>query len=134
MQLFSNLLKKRIKIFSHIALHEFYQVDGGHLILNQEIQDDHVEIGEKIPAVGMFTIYWLLNKKMKVGYYFTSEFRTVNHGGYLVTFLNNGAGKATTAQLTLKTDKLVIYNYPNRGTLAISPEVNDEVQVILEEQ
>lgn len=43
-------------------------------------------------------------------------------------------GEATEHELLLRLNTLVIYNYPNRGTIAISPTVNESVAKVLEHQ
>lgn len=112
----------------------FYEVEGGFAIFKHTLKAGPILKGPQIPLNCMFEAYWLLRGSEKVGYYFTSQFQTANHGGYLVTWMNNGAGKATSVEIMLKTDELVVFNYPNRGTLAITPAVNEEISNIFDEQ
>ena len=75
----------------------------------------------------------LLLEGRRVGYLLRSSFTTINGGGYLLAYLK-GRGLADSHEVLLKLDNLVIYNLPNRGILAVSPEVGTAIAQILESQ
>jgi hypothetical protein len=75
-----------------------------------------------------------MRDRERVGWSFVSQFQVENHGGYLLTYISKGAGKATTVDTLVKTDDMIVYNYPNRGSLIISPRVNEDIAGVLEEQ
>lgn len=112
----------------------FYKLGSGHAIFKEKTAAGELTKGAQIPLSCMFQAYWLLRGKDRVGYYFVSQFQVDNRGGYLVTYLNNGAGKADSVEVMLKTEHLVVFHYPNRGTLIISPSVSEDVQTIFQEQ
>lgn len=91
-------------------------------------------LGRNIPLQGMFELFELLGPNdVLVAYLFKSPFAMEARGGYLVTFLK-GRGQADSHEVVLKLEHLIIYNFPNRGTLAASPRVKDEISQILESQ
>ena len=69
----------------------------------------------------------------RVALCFNSQFTVVNGGGYLITYMNK-KDPVTEFNLLVKTPQVVIYNYPNRGTLVISPRVSPDIQGFIEEQ
>ena len=90
--------------------------------------------GRRIPLTGMFELYEMLgHQDLLVGYLFKSSFAMEALGGYLVTFLK-AKGQADSHEVVLKLDHLIVYNFPNRGTLAASPKVKDSITQILESQ
>lgn len=112
----------------------FYELGEGFALFQQPQKAGIITIGPRVPVSCMFEVYWLTRNGDKIGHYFVSQFQTVNHGAYVVTFLNNGVGKATLVEVLLKTDTLVIYNYPNRGTLIVCPVLTDDLLTIFQEQ
>jgi len=86
-----------------------------------------------LPISCMFNISLVMIDDVKSGFHFTSRFTTDNHGSFLVTYLQNKP-LAENAEVLLKSPELVVYHFPNRGTLAISPSVSDLVQSIFEDQ
>lgn len=92
-----------------------------------------LEVGKQLSLAGMFELFELVCDKVKVGYIFRSSFTTENKGGALVTYLKN-KGLAEDYETLLRIDTLVIYNFPNHGTLAVSPKVSDVVQKVLDNQ
>jgi hypothetical protein len=130
----ANALAPKIELNIDADPGYFYELEGGHALFKDKTTRGPLVKGPQIPLNCMFEAYWLIRKDEKVGYYFVSQFHTANHGGYLVTWMNNGAGKASSVEVMSKTDQLVVFNYPNRGTLVISPKINEEVQTIFSEQ
>lgn len=112
----------------------FYELGEGFALFNEPQKAGNLSVGPRIPVSCMFEVYWLTRNGQKIGHYFVSQFQTVNHGAYVVTFLNNGVGKATLVEVLLKTETLVIYNYPNRGTLIVCPVLSEDLQTVFEEQ
>lgn len=113
----------------------FYSTDLGFTLYSQELKQGTVlKIGERIPVACMFEVRWLLLDGRKIGYLFNSQFQVTNKGGYIMTYMNSGAGKASAVEVLVKTDTLVVYHFPNHGTLVISPYIGNDIQNILEEQ
>ena len=92
-----------------------------------------LHLGRQIPITGMFEIYELMLGERRVAYLFRSSFTVRNGGAYLCAFLQN-KGLATEFEVLLKLGSLVVYNYPNKGTLAVSPVGSASVMKILEAQ
>lgn len=115
--------------------HLFYELDGGHAIFRHPITQRVVlTVGDRIPLSCMFEGYWMLVHGERVGYIFSSQFQTMNSGGYIVAYMEAKRGLATSSETLLKTDDLVIFNFPNKGTLIVSPKIGDETITIFEEQ
>jgi len=115
--------------------HLFYSTDLGFALYNKPLtQGTVLSVGEKIPVACMFDAHWLLLGPEKIGYLFNSQFQVSNKGGYIMTYTNSGIGKATAVEVLVKTDTLVIYHYPNHGTLIISPHIGIDIENILDSQ
>lgn len=115
--------------------HLFYELDGGHALLRTAIpKRTTVSVGDKIPLSCMFDAYWLLVRGERVGYLFCSNFQVQNSGGFICAYMGAKRGLATTVEVLLKTDEVIIYNFPNKGTLIVSPSIGDETRTIFEEQ
>lgn len=115
--------------------HLFYELDGGHALFRQRIPfRSEFVIGDRIPLSCMFEGYWLMIGTERVGYIFSSQFQTVNNGGFIVTFMEAKRGSATTSETLLKTDDICVFNFPNKGTLIVSPAIGEETVTIFEEQ
>jgi hypothetical protein len=116
--------------------HLFYEANGGFSLFTRPVpKRTTIEIGPRIPLACMFTANWLLVGDERVGYFFQSEFQTLNQGGYVATFLESKRGAATAVEVVLKIDKvLVVYNYPGKGSLIVSPRVSDALNLIFSEQ
>lgn len=111
----------------------FYEVGGGFLMPIKSLGHATPFVIDKVlPVQCMFDIYLAHSNGERVGFYFTTRFEVTNGGGYLLTTMHKK--KATDAEVLIKTDELVVYNYPNRGTLAISPKVSQEIETIFDEQ
>lgn len=112
----------------------FCTLDKGFLLPVKDLKSG-TEITEmtRLPVGGMFTINLCFIDGERVGFYFTTAFVVDNAGGYLVTYMARKK-EATEIEVMIRTDELVVYNYPNCGTLAISPLVNEDVLTIFEEQ
>jgi hypothetical protein len=92
-----------------------------------------ITVGQRLPVSCMFDVHFALVEGARVGFLFTSRFEVKNGGSYLMTYLNN-KGPATEHETLVKDENLVIFHYPNKGTLAISPLVNPEIDTIFTEQ
>lgn len=116
--------------------HQFIELGAGYVLLKQRIPaQTEVTIGDVIPMSGMLETRWLMQGTVRVGYYFTTQFKAMNGGGYLVAFIESKRGTATTAETLLKIkDELVMFHFPNRGTMAISPVIGEEIISIFAEQ
>jgi hypothetical protein len=112
----------------------FYSIDQGYALFVEDQRPGELTRGPAIPLKCMFQGFELLNGQKKVGYYFESPFKSKNHGGYIVAHLHN-KGPAEHVEILLKIkDLMVVYHYPNRGTMIVSPKIGEEVQIIFEEQ
>lgn len=112
----------------------FYEISGQYVLPTKAIAEDQVlTLGNKLSLSCMFTIHFVLLDGERVGFAFSSQFTTHNGGSYLMTYLRN-KGQATEHETIIKDDDLVVYHYPNKGTLAISPLVNSELITVFEEQ
>ncbi|BAG41602.1 hypothetical protein [Ralstonia phage phiRSL1] len=115
----------------------FYALGEGFALFKEVTDPCTVIVDQPIPLNGcMFDAFWLRRvvDNERVGYWFRSQFHTVNRGTFVVAHLNSQAGKAANVEVMLKTDHLIIYNYPNKGTLLLCPQANQRVQEIFEEQ
>lgn len=125
----------KFTVASDSEAHLFHSTDLGYTLYTKNIgQGSVLTVGDRIPLACMFDAHWLTLNKEKIGYLFTSNFQVVNRGGYIMTYMNNRAGKASAVEVLVKTDTLVIYHYPNHGTLVVSPHIGQDVQTILSEQ
>ena len=71
--------------------------------------------------------------KILVGYYFSSRFNITYNKAFVFAHLVNKS-KTKECNKIFASENIVILEYPNCGTLAISPDCNPEYQVILDEQ
>lgn len=92
-----------------------------------------VMVGPRLPITCMFDINFALVDGVRVGFIFASRFEVKNGGAYLLTYLRN-KGQATEHETLVKDEHLVVFHYPNKGSLAISPLVNQEIDTIFTEQ
>jgi hypothetical protein len=135
MGLFTQERPSELTVALNSEAHLFYSTDLGYALYNKEVPQGAVlRIGDKIPVACLFEVRWLLLNNEKLGYLFNSQFQVTNKGGYLMTYLNKGVGKATSVEVLVKTDTLVIYSFPNTGALAISPHIGQDIETILLEQ
>jgi hypothetical protein len=112
----------------------FHELSGSWFLPTEEIQaSTEITIGPKLPVTCMFEINFALVNGERVGFIFTSRFEVENGGTYLMTYLRN-KGQATEHETLVKDETLVVYHYPNKGTLAISPVVNQKIATIFDEQ
>jgi hypothetical protein len=112
----------------------FYETGAGFFLPTKSLlMRTAVTVGQKLSVESMFSIYLASSNGERVGFFFTTRFEIVNGGGYLLTHLQNKK-PATEVNVIVKTDDLVVYDYPNRGTLAISPLVSSDIITIFEEQ
>lgn len=94
-----------------------------------------VQVGDKLSLTCMFNMNWIVSAEdgRQLGLLFRSHFEVVHQGGYLLTYMQNRP-KATEYDRLVYNDYLVLYNYHNRGSLAISPKVSADITAIFEEQ
>jgi len=113
---------------------EFYELQGLYFLPLIELPSG-IEItrGPQLPLSCMFEISFAMCGSERCGYFFSSRFEVRNGGSYLLTHLKN-KGPATQSETLIKDETLVVFNYPNRGSLAISPLVNQEIDHIFTEQ
>jgi hypothetical protein len=113
---------------------EFYELAGLYFLPLQDLAaGTALVLGPRLPLSCMFEIHFAMIGSERVGYFLQSRFEVVNGGGYLQTYLK-GKGPAKETEVLIKDETLVVYNFPNRGALAITPLVNSEIETILTEQ
>jgi hypothetical protein len=115
----------------------FYELGGGYALNKgpHALPDDAVlKVGPAIPLSCMFDCYWLLHEGQKVGYYFRSTFQVLNDGGYVCAYMGAARGAADRVEILLNTEELVVFHYPGKGTMIISPHVGTELTQIFTEQ
>lgn len=123
-----------IKTLLDMKAHEFYSMAGGFLLPTVDLkQGTEVDVDSKLPVSCMFDVSLAHSNKIRVGFFFKTAFEATNHGGYLITHMQNRRC-ALGCEVLIKNEDLVLYNYPNRGTLAISPKVNKDIETIFDEQ
>lgn len=113
---------------------EFYELPGFYFLPLLDIgSGTDLTVGPRLPLSCMFEIHFAMIGSERVGYFFQSRFEVRNGGSYLQTYMRN-KGLATVTEPLIKDETLVVYNFPNRGALAISPLVNEEINTIFLEQ
>lgn len=112
----------------------FHELGGLYLLSTESIQEGRtLTKGQQLSLTCMFDIYFALLDGQRVGMFFAPHFEVENGGAYLLTYLRN-KGVATEHETLIKDENLVVYHYPNKGTLAVSPKVNQEIDHIFQEQ
>lgn len=112
----------------------FYEIRGGYFLPLKYIKaSTELDIDRAIISGRMFEIHFVLLNGERSGFFFTSKFSILNGGSYLLTYLKSKK-KAHECEVLIKTDELVVYNYPNRGMLAISPLVGAQIEQVFAEQ
>lgn len=113
----------------------FYELDGNYFLPIIDVkQGQELVVSKVLPMSCMFEVSILDTVEgLRAGFYFVSRFTVRNGGSYLLTYLAN-KNEAQSSETLLRSEHLVIFNYPNRGTLAVSPLVNEEIDGIFTEQ
>lgn len=112
----------------------FIEVDGAFLLTTQKVlAGAELHVGQPLHVSCMFDINFMMMNNQRIGFLFKTRFEVDNGGAYLMTYLRN-KGQATESETLIKDENLVVFHYPNKGTLAISPLVNSEIETILQEQ
>ena len=125
---------RTFKVMLDISPGIFYEIHGSYFLSKIRIPAfTFLTIGDSLPASSMFGIQWVLLNNESIGWLLSSGYLVINGGGYLLTYLNNKAGKAVSGDV-IKDNDLVVYNFPNRGSLAISPLIGPDISSIFEEQ
>ena len=123
-----------MKLLTECCPGTFYEVPGHWLLPITNIEaGSTLVVGPRLPVTCMFDIHWAMLNGVRVGFVLSSRFEVSNGGSYLMTFMRN-KGQATECETLIKDENLVVFNYPNKGTLAVSPLVNPEIDVIFTEQ
>jgi hypothetical protein len=124
-----------------IAPNLFASLDKGYVIFNRTIQrGTQIKTGGKLPLSCFFDCYpiYLVGDKEqlkhRIGYYFESQFQVESAGAYLIAYFNKSRGKANAVEVVIKTDELIIYNVPNKGTVIVSMDISPALQTIIAEQ
>ena len=124
------MIASQLEKLHSLGPHVFHEIAGGHVLLVQSVPDQQVVVvRDQIPIACMFEIHRLMatdgTTTTSVGYLFSSQFKTVNNGGHIVTFLESKRGLAEKSEILIKSEDLVLIHFPNRGTMAISPTIDD---------
>lgn len=125
-----------MKTYIPISLGLFYDLSEGIFLATTPIPEfSELVVAELIPAADcMFTINWVELNGIKCGYLFNSKFEIINNGGFITTFLQSGKGKASEVDVLARSDYLILYHFPNRGSMAISPIINKTIEDIFQSQ
>ena len=114
--------------------HHFYDFSPYHVYAFKDIREvRRVELHE-MDTNSMFQIYKMIRKGQLLGLAFRSANQVLNGGSYLISYMQKTKQKATNSVTLIRTPDIVVYNYPNVGTMAISPKVNTQMAALLEEQ
>lgn len=112
---------------------EFYTVDGGYALVSFNVPvNSELSVGDVLNNSSMLEISFLMRGSTKVGFFFRSQLGTTNYGGFLMTCFRKK--KATEARTIIRSQELVVIDYPNKGVLAIVPKVNAQIETIFLEQ
>lgn len=108
----------------------------GHALFKEPVEPGPLQVGPKVPLACMFTAHWLMRGTKQLGFAFSSHYPVINEGGYLLTQSSKAsiADPTARAEALVKTEDLVIFNFPNRGTLIVSPVIDSRIEAIFEHQ
>ncbi len=123
-----------LKIRIPIEPHHFYTFSPFYLYAFQPIKPRRVVTLVPLDISCMFQIYKVERRDEFLGLAFRSGNQVLNGGAYLVAFMQRTRGRADSSMTLMRTPDIVIYNYPNVGTMAVSPRVNQHIETLLEEQ
>jgi hypothetical protein len=112
----------------------FYRLEQGHTIVLAKQEPGEYQLGSKFNIVCMFDMYDLLRDDQKVGYFFLSGMKVQSKGSHIITYMETKRGQADSFNLVIRSDEFLLFDFPNRGAMAISTKVNQHVQRILEGQ
>jgi hypothetical protein len=112
----------------------FYSVEDGYAFLLKSMEPGLLEKGSEYTLSTMLRMWDLTRDGEQVGFFFSSAFRVESKGGYLVTFMETKREKATTSKLIIRHEKLMVYDLPGCGAMALSTKVSPEVLSVLMEQ
>lgn len=83
----------------------------------------------------MITGQFIINSAGSIiAYYFHSAFKIINHGSFIISYMQTKAGHAKECKRVYADDSVVILDFVDCGMAVISPEVNSQILSILEEQ
>jgi len=119
-----------------IDSHHFYTIGPYYIIGFQPIPGKRRVELIPMDVNCMFNIYKMERKGKFLGLAFRTASTVINAGAYLMARMNNRGRKPDLSGSTvlMRTPDIVIYNYPNLGTLAVSPVMNSQMTALLEEQ
>lgn len=120
-----------IELSTEVDVGFFYDLENSEYATFIVPHRGSVEVGSRISVGCMFEVNWLVYAKQKVGFLFTTPFQVENGGSYLIAYMNNAKGRAKTVEVLTKTKDLVIYNFPNRGTIVATPRVGFDLKTML---
>jgi len=128
-------MKSEFKLYIDAPVGVFYDdgEDGFFLPILGIKRLTPIKIVKELTLRCMFSVFMCEAEGQRCGFYFASQFKVSNEGGYLITYMNRRK-EATEVETLIKTPELILYHYPNKGTLAISPKVNDEINTVFLEQ
>jgi hypothetical protein len=112
----------------------FYPLDQGHILTFDDLPPGEFSLGAEYNLNSMFTLSELLRNDQHLGFYFYSGFTVINRGGFIVTYLKSKKAMAQSYRLALRQPKLIVFDFPNVGSLAISTKVSPRLDTIFTEQ
>jgi len=112
----------------------FHRLGQGHAIVSTPQEPGTYELGAKFNLICMFEMWELKRDGKPVGHFFLSGMKVESKGGYIVTFMESKRGRAETWNLLIRSPEFLLFDFPNCGAMAISMEVSEHMQKILEGQ
>lgn len=112
----------------------FYRYKKGWLLALRDLKAETKVYESTVFINSMLIGKFVYSGEELVGYYFTSQFKSICNGACLLAYAGSKAGLAKECNRVYSDESLVIIEYAGCGTLAISPVCNYSIQTILEEQ
>lgn len=113
----------------------FWPFQGGFILPVNDIKRGDTYSFGKVFIDTMARGQFIVNDSGTViAYYFRSSFKLVNHSAFIICYLQAKAGLAKECKRVYADDSLVILDFTGCGMAIISPQANDKIASILEEQ
>ncbi|QDH83411.1 hypothetical protein [Achromobacter phage Motura] len=112
----------------------FYTMDCGYLLPLQDLtQGQELRFEPMAANSSMLEMEKVLIGDQVVGMNFKSGFQTVNKHTYILV-ASAQAQKAENYSVLFRSEDVAVYNFPNRGCLAISTKLSPMVRTFVKEQ
>lgn len=110
----------------------FYRIGNYHVLPFQTLPVGTTYDLDPVDVACVFNIHKIKANGTSIALAFSSPYRIINEGGYILTLSTKGYNLANYTT-TIRDEKIVIYNYDD-AALAISPSVNPYVEAFFKEQ